>query len=126
MFLTLLQSIVVPEVVTSSTGWHPDYDKKKRYIIGNDVLFLNSSELANVLIQKAQEIPETSIIKNNKLQSIQKESILQTKRIAQYFPSYSNLIAELDNNNAQLLRELVEVEIQKRDDEEMILIAMLH
>ena len=126
MSLLLALQGVIPPVVNVAVGWHPDYDKKKRYIIGNDVLFLNSNELANVLIQKAQQIPENYVKPKKSLQNKSKESILQTKNISTYFPNYSNLIAELDNNNAKLLRELVKVEIQKREEEEIILIAMLH
>ena len=69
-----------------SVGGYSGYDKKKRYIIGKDVLFLNSNELANILIQKSQQVPEKTVEVKKVLQNKSNESILQTYRISAYFP----------------------------------------
>jgi hypothetical protein len=49
----------------------------------------------------------------------------QYQKVQAYFPNYPQLIAKLDISNANILKELVAIEMAKIEEEEMIMMVML-
>jgi hypothetical protein len=92
--------------------------KKRSVILDGEVLNLSDTELNQILLLEAKK----PLVE----QSISKSALAKVpEKVQAYFPNYPQLIAKLDISNANILKELVAIEMEKIEEEEMIMMVML-
>ena len=95
--------------------------RKRKVIIDGKLLNLDDSQLKTLLMMEVKKLPITPKVLTGK----KKKSKTKAKLVESYFPNYKELSERLDTRSAKLLKDILDEEVKRFEEEEFILLVML-
>ena len=95
--------------------------RKRKVVINGQMLILDDKQLREILMLEVKKLPITPKVLTEK----KKKSKTTAKLVESYFPAYKELSDSLDTKTAKLLKEMLNEEVKRFEEEEFMLLVML-